>query len=158
MRVDPVGGESARVGRAAAALVLSAAQCGILWGICLGIWTATGSDISGSGSGLPVRGWFNGLLIGLLCGCGVAVVCLLPVLLCAGLGGSRLVGRHRRAQLAGLVVALVGLAVALIGQYWIVETWSVILQISWPAAVLAVLLGVIGGPFAVEGRFGRVRG
>lgn len=156
MRVDPVGGESARVGRAAGALLIAASACGMVWGVCLAIWTATGPDATGdSTTGLPVRGWLNGLLVGLLCGAGVAVICLLPVLLCAALGGSGLLGRRRRAQSAGLIVAVLGLAIALVGQYWIVETWSVILQISWPAALLAMVLGVIGGPFVVEGRFGR---
>ncbi|MCI1748305.1 MAG: hypothetical protein LKI24_09535 [Acidipropionibacterium sp.] len=155
MRVDPVGGESARVGRAAGALLIGAAVCGMVWGICLAIWTASGPDATGDGAtGLPVRGWFNGLLVGLLCGAGVAVICLLPVLLCAALGGSRLLRRRRRAQSAGLMVAVLGLAIALAGQYWVVGTWSVIFQISWPAAVLAVVLGVIGGPFVIEGRFG----
>lgn len=155
MRTDPIGGESARVGRAAGSLVLASAAVGLVWGITLAVWTASGPDASGAPAGLPARGWLGGLLVGLLCGAGVAVVCLIPVLLCAALGGSRMLGRRRLQQVAGTVVAVAGLVVAAVGQYWFVGTWSVIAQISWPAAVVALPLGALGGPFVIEGRFGR---
>lgn len=154
MRGDPIGGESVRVGRAAGGLVLAAVASGLVWGLSLAIWSSMGTGSAGDAGTLSARGWLGGLLLGLLCGAGVAVVCLIPVLLCAALSGSRLVGRRRQQRLAGVLVALLGLVVAVVGQYWIVGTWSVIAQISWPAALVALVLGAIGGPFVMEGRFG----
>lgn len=144
--------ESGRVGRSAGALTLASCLVGLVWGLTLAIWTASGPDVSGA-SGLPVRGWAGGLLIGLLCGAGVAVVLLLPVLLAAALTGWRLEGRPARQRIAGAVVAVAGLAVAALGQYWLLLDWSFVAQLTWPAAIVALILGAWTGPFAVEGRW-----
>lgn len=144
--------ESGRVGRSAGALTLASCLVGLVWGLTLAIWTATGSDASGA-SGLPVRGWAGGLLVGLLCGAGTAVVLLLPVLLAAALVGWRLDERPGRQRIAGMVVAVAGMAIAAAGQYWLLLDWSVVAQLSWPAAIVALALGAWTGPLAIEGRW-----
>lgn len=144
--------ESGRVGRSAGALTLASCLVGLVWGLTLAIWTATGPDASGA-SGLPVRGWAGGLLIGLLCGAGTAVVLLLPVLLAAALAGWRLEEWLGRQRIAGMVVAAAGMAIAAAGQYWLLLDWSVVAQLSWPAAIVALALGAWTGPFAIEGRW-----
>ncbi|WP_147243108.1 hypothetical protein [Acidipropionibacterium virtanenii] len=145
--------ESGRVARAAGVLTLGASVVGVIWGLTLAIWTAVGTDDTGAGSGLPVRGWAGGLLIGLLCGAGTAVTLMVPVLMAAALTGSRLTGDPRRQRLAGLVVAAAGLAVAVGAQYWLVMDWSMVLTITWPAVLVALGLGALAGPFVVEGRW-----
>lgn len=152
MRAVGEATESGRVGRAAGALTLGASLVGVIWGLTLAIWSAVGTDATGATAGLPVRGWAGGLLIGLLCGAGTAVTLLIPVLMAAALTGSWLERSLRRQQLAGLVVAGVGLAVAVGAQYWLVMDWAMVLEITWPAALLALALGAIAGPFVVDGR------
>lgn len=158
MRAVGEATESGRVARAAGALTLGASLIGVVWGLTLAIWSAVGDDATGATAGLPVRGWAGGLLIGLLCGAGTAVTLMIPVLMAAALTGPWLEGGARRQQVAGLVVALAGLALAAGAQYWLVMDWPVILEITWPAALLALALGAWAGPFVVDGRWRRPRG
>ena len=145
--------ESARVGRSAGAFVAVMAITGLVWGLSLAIWAVT-PGANGTSGTMPVRGWFGSLLVGLLYAMGVAVILIIPVVLQAALLGARL--EQRRSQrLAGGIVGGATVLLGAAGLFAVIPMLSAVAEVTWPALLVAIGLGVWWGPWAIEGHRSR---
>ncbi|MGK2310207.1 hypothetical protein [Cutibacterium sp. V970] len=145
--------ESARVGRSAGAFVAVMVITGVVWGLSLAIWAVT-PGANGTSGTMPVRGWVGSLLVGLLYAMGVTVILIIPVVVLAALLGARL--EQRRSQcLAGGIVGGVTVLLGAAGLYALIPVLSAVAEVTWPALLAAIGLGVWWGPWVMEGRRSR---